>query len=262
MNAQTAVKGAYEAIGSLAERERSEDYRLGLTIAFEQAVSGFAGKRVLDLGSSFGLHLLAAKRMGAAECVGLDKFIFPDAFKNDFSLTREDIVSLQQVWEKEGIKIQRHDLSERLPFSDARFDLVTCHAVIEHLHGIHKELFAEINRVLAPDGIVVFTTPNLASLLKRTRFLFGRSPLWDFKDYIDSGLRFTGHVREFTVAECRSLLKWTGFDPLKVVSRPSYFNRNWIKNPAKFHNVLFQFASRLRPMWGDLVFAAGRKLCD
>lgn len=259
MDARHAVEEAFRLVGPLAERERSEAHRLGLTVAFEESVSSFKGKRVLDLGSSFGLHLLAAKGMGASECVGIDKFMFPDAHDNDFILSQEEMSTLQGVWEKEGIKIQKHDLAERLPFADGSFDLVTCHAVIEHLHGIHKLLFLEVKRVLAPGGVFVFTTPNQASLLKRVRFLLGRSPSWDLRDYFDSGTQFTGHVREFTVGECREMLAWSGFEPIRVVARPSYFNRAWFTNPTKIHNVLFQSVSRFWPTWGDLIFAAGRR---
>ncbi len=255
-----AVAEAYGKLGALGERERSEEHRLGLTVEFvERVAGGYRGKRVLDIGSSIGLHLLAAKERGAKQVVGLDKYIFPDAFDNDFILTNEEMTELQEVWKREGVTVLPQDLAGRWPFEDGSFDLVVCDAVIEHLHGIHKALFEEVRRVLAPGGMFVFTTPNLASLLKRVRFLFGRSPMWDFKDYVDSGLQFTGHVREFTVGECRSLLSWTGFDPLKVVARPSYFRWSWLKNPAKFHNVFFQAVSRVWPTWGDLVFAVGRK---
>ncbi len=257
--AKQAVAQAYETLGALGERERSEQYRLNLTVGFAESVGGYKGKRVLDLGSSLGLHLLAAKHLGATKLVGVDKYIFPETFDNDFILSRSEMDELKSIWTREGIEVHPNDLAEPLPFADGSFDIVVCDAVIEHLHGIHKQLFQEVNRVLAPGGMSVFTTPNLASLLKRIRFLVGRSPLWDFRDYVDSGTRFTGHVREFTVGECKSLLEWTGFDPIKVYARPSYFRWGWIRSPKKAHMILFQGVSRLWPTWGDLVFAAGRK---
>ena len=49
---------------------------------------------------------------------------------------------------------------EALPFSSNSFDLVTANMVVEHLEepGL---IFAEIKRVLAPGGKVMFHTPNL-----------------------------------------------------------------------------------------------------
>jgi SAM-dependent methyltransferase len=53
----------------------------------------------------------------------------------------------------------RGDIS-RLPFADARFDLVTANMVVEHLDDPAVQ-FAEIARVLAPGGVFLFHTPNL-----------------------------------------------------------------------------------------------------
>jgi len=46
-----------------------------------------------------------------------------------------------------------------LPFPDASFDLVTCNMVFEHLDAPERQL-AEIQRVLKPEGRLVFHTPN------------------------------------------------------------------------------------------------------
>jgi SAM-dependent methyltransferase len=50
-------------------------------------------------------------------------------------------------------------LSEALPFYNESFDLVCCSWVLEHLEN-PQSVFAEISRVLAPDGSFVFVTPN------------------------------------------------------------------------------------------------------
>jgi SAM-dependent methyltransferase len=257
---QLALEHAYAALAPVADRERSEQERLRLTMAFVERTTGaYRGKRVLELGSSLGLHLVAAKKLAAADARGVDKYIFPEAGKNAFYVSPEEMSVLERGWASNGVFIQRHDLAEPLPFADGSFDLVVCNAVLEHLHGIHKHVFAEAHRVLAPGGHIVFTTPNLASLLKRVRFCFGRSPMWDRKDFFNSGMAFTGHTREFTIAECRDMLAWSGFEPICVTSRPAYFRWDWLKNPHKAHNVAFQLLSRLWPTWGDLIFAAGRK---
>lgn len=255
-----AVSDAYRVIGASAERERIEEFRLVRAMEFtERVAGGYAGKRVLELGSSVGIHLVAAKRVGAAEAVGLDKFIFPESGESPFRHDADTHATLTRVWDAEGVRVLQHDLAERFPFPDGSFDLVTCHAAIEHFHGIHKQVFAEVFRVLAPGGRFVFSTPNIASLLKRTRFVIGRSPNWDMKNYFDSGTAFTGHVREFTVAECRDMLVWSGFAPVAVVARPGYFRWRWLRNPRKAHYVFFQAVSLLSQRWGDFIFAAGRK---
>jgi SAM-dependent methyltransferase len=76
-----------------------------------------------------------------------------------------------------------------LPFADRQFDLVTSFQVIEHIRD-YQTYLSEIQRVLAPGGIVVFATPNAALRLDR-----GMPPWNQF------------HVREFTASELHSLLQ-------------------------------------------------------
>ncbi len=47
----------------------------------------------------------------------------------------------------------------RLPFRENTFDIVTANMVVEHLYA-PAEQFKEIERVLKPEGVFVFHTPN------------------------------------------------------------------------------------------------------
>jgi SAM-dependent methyltransferase len=62
---------------------------------------------------------------------------------------------------------------DALPFSDQSFDVVTCNMVVEHL-GDPLKCFAEIRRVLAPGGIVIFHTPNLRNYMVFLNHTVGR----------------------------------------------------------------------------------------
>ena len=54
--------------------------------------------------------------------------------------------------------------SEKLPFPDASFDVVTCIEVIEHIHPYYAlRMLLEARRVLKPEGKLVVTTPNYRS---------------------------------------------------------------------------------------------------
>lgn len=81
-------------------------------------------------------------------------------------LSQADVVGLDPDWQA----IARHrtiekravGIVERLPFGSENFDLVTANVVVEHLK--HPALaFAEIFRVLRPDGVFIFRTPSARS---------------------------------------------------------------------------------------------------
>src|SRR5262249_28881910 len=77
----------------------------------------------------------------------------------------------------------------RLPFVDAEFDVVASCQVIEHVSD-YAPYLSEILRVLTPNGVAVFTTPNA-----RIRLDVGMKPWFPF------------HVREFSGAELHALLQ-------------------------------------------------------
>ena len=61
-----------------------------------------------------------------------------------------------------------------LPYPDGAFERVLCLDVLEHL-GFTEQgpALAELHRVVAPDGELFVTVPNLAHLQSRVHFLFG-----------------------------------------------------------------------------------------
>src|SRR5262249_26132191 len=63
------------------------------------------------------------------------------------------------------------DLTRPLPYDNASFDLVILCEVAEHL-PTYMTAVAEIGRVLAPGGHLILSTPNVARLHSRARFLW------------------------------------------------------------------------------------------
>ncbi len=113
----------------------------------------------------------------------------------------------QQAMEK-GIETRVADVTrEGLPFPEGETDAVYAGALIEHLYD--PEFFLrECRRVLRRGGIVVLSTPNIASLTSRLRMLCGRGP----KFYTSAlSWEFGGHIRVFTAGTLRQLLHENGF---------------------------------------------------
>jgi SAM-dependent methyltransferase len=111
--------------------------------------------------------------------------------------------------------VREHDLaSGPLPFEDGTFAAVFAGEIIEHLVDTGA-FVAELQRVLAPGGVAVITTPNLASLENRVRLLFGRYPRWsEWELPVDGAaapFHDQGHVRSYTARTLRGQLAVHGF---------------------------------------------------
>lgn len=261
LHTQEALDGVMNRLGALADRERHESYNRTRIVLEEvtRTVGTYQGKRVLDVGCSIGIHALAAKELGA-DVYGVDKFTLSENTEtNPFYLQREAFEAVQEIWKEKGIQVKMHDVEDPLPFPDNTFDIIVSNAVIEHLHGTHRNAIQECARVLKPGGILLISTPNLAYILKRIRFLLGRSPNWDLKDFFFSGKQFTGHTREFTVQEVKRMMSWVGLEVIHARARSTYFRWKWVMQPKKWASIASFFMGFLSGSFGDNVYVIAKK---
>ncbi|EEP75214.1 methyltransferase [Micromonospora sp. ATCC 39149] len=107
----------------------------------------------------------------------------------------------------------RLDVTRPLPLADRSVAGVVAAELIEHLYH-PGALLAEIARVLRPGGALVLSTPNLATLQDRIRFLLGRSPR-----QVDPMHRYLHlHIRPFTAQMLRRILRAAGFVDVSIRS--------------------------------------------
>lgn len=125
-----------ETHGELIETEHLARYWWATQLA--------AGRRVLDAGCGVGYGTAMLARAGATEVIGVD--------------VSPEVVSAAAASAPERAAFQEADL-RALPFDDARFDLVVCFEVIEHLLE-QDAVIAELARVLAPAGVLAISSPN------------------------------------------------------------------------------------------------------
>jgi SAM-dependent methyltransferase len=107
-----------------------------------------------------------------------------------------------------GIETKTADvIQDGLPFPNEEMDVIYAGAFIEHLYD--PEFFLrECHRVLTDTGILILSTPNIASLTSRLRMLFGHEP----KFYTSAlSWEFGGHIRVFSSRTLRQLLEENGF---------------------------------------------------
>lgn len=132
-------------------------------------------KSVLELGygSGEGAELLSNCVL---QYVGLDTAIPPiekqKSGKTNFSFIQGDACSMPAEWSN-------------------KFDLIICFELVEHVQDI-TQLRNEINRVMAPDGLAIISTPNF-DLFSRGESS-SRRPL------------FKHHLREFTAEEFKDYM--------------------------------------------------------
>lgn len=159
------------------------------------------GKRVLDIGCFDGRESYQIKKQGN-DVIGIDK-----------------MKSALQIAKKRGIKTYELDVEkDRWSFRNNLFDVVLAGEIIEHLTDPDNFL-VNIKRVLKPEGILILSTPNLASLGRRILLFLGRNPYIEASKYKEvNGFPSVGHLRYFVKDSLYKILEYHGFTVEKCIS--------------------------------------------
>ena len=145
----------------------------------------------LDLAAGSGAFVLRLKDLGVAHVEAVERDV--DNFKAD------------------GIAVRPLDLNE--PFAakfDRRFDLVSAIEIIEHLDS-PRQFLREARQLLADDGRLLLSTPNVGNWRGRLKFL--RSG--DLRGFDEANYRFQRHISPLTLTQLRALLTECG---LRVIA--------------------------------------------
>ncbi|WIX33794.1 glycoside hydrolase family 99-like domain-containing protein [Salinicola sp. JS01] len=102
------------------------------------------GKDVLDIacGEGYGAHLLAER---AARVTGVD-------------IDTDTVAHARAAYPADNLEFLAGDCAE-IPLADASVDVVVSFETIEH-HDRHREMLAEIRRVLRPGGLLIISSPD------------------------------------------------------------------------------------------------------
>jgi SAM-dependent methyltransferase len=128
----------------------------------------------------------------------------------------------QDVVDASGAVVERFrsdlvDVETRpLPYADGAFDTVLLCEVIEHFVADPVFTVAEIHRVLAPGGLLLLTTPNVARA-ENVRRLVQRQGIYDPYSRFGPHGR---HNREYAAGELLELLSANGFVVERYLTRP------------------------------------------
>ena len=149
------------------------------------------------------------------------------------------------------------NLDRETPKLETLYDAIVYGDVLEHLADPFRVL-SDMNRFLAPDGVVVASVPNVAHFVIRLSLLVGKF------EYIDRGILDHSHLRFFTERSLRALFGDAGLtiDRFTATPAPLYqvlptrFHRPWL---AATHRINAWLAHSLPRLMGYQFIVLGRR---
>lgn len=157
---------------------------------------------VIEAGASPGLFTELMRRAGH-DVIALD--IYPE-------LHFEKIINKRKInlFREMKIPVIKTDIAAKpFPVKENSADLVMMNETIEHFTTPPLPCIKEIARVLKPGGTFVMTTPNVASMSNRFRFLTGKNIYTDI-NVLHNVSPHKLHNREYTMSELESLVTQAG----------------------------------------------------
>lgn len=144
----------------------------------------------------------------------------------------------------------RFDVVAPGPPPERSFDLVIMAEVLEHLLGDDRAILARVRQLLNPGGTLLLTVPNVVRHVNRAKVLLGVNPQAEKAAIAQGVYGGLGHVREYTVADLRSLLS-DGFALRELSGRNPYGSgtqRSLLGLlPRSWASVLVAVAQRVDP---------------
>ncbi len=207
---------------------------------------GAPGQRALELSSYLQLPLLI-RHYGNYDEIAVTNWWQGDK-RTQLQQVRHAVTGEEASFLMHNVNVER----DRLPFPDEHFDVALCCELIEHLQEDPLHMLVELHRVLKWGGLVVVTTPNIASAFSVEEVLAGRTPnIYHLYNRQSVGDR---HAREYTPDDVRSALEAAGFKVVRL------FTENvWHEGDEGFLHWLDQTTNVPRELRGDNIYAVGRK---
>jgi glycosyltransferase involved in cell wall biosynthesis len=208
---------------------------------------GAPGRRALELSSYLQMPLLLW-RYGNYSEIAVTNW-WQGESRAQLQRVRHAVTGEEASFVMHNVNVER----DRFPYPDEHFDVALCCELIEHLQEDPLHMLCELQRVLKWGGLLVVTTPNIASAFSVREILAGRTPnIYHLYNRQSAGDR---HNREYTPDDVRAALESAGFKVIKL------FTENvWHKQDEETLRWLAQQSDVPRELRGDNIYAVGRKL--
>ena len=174
-----------------------------------------AGGRLLDIGNAPGFLGLGLLKAGFR----VDGINLSDAWNATYP-DQECLVRFKA----KSCNIEQ----DRLPYSERSFDGIVFTEVLEHIAVRRPEdILPEFKRIMKPNGLLLFSTPNVCNLSNIVALAKGLNVFWRPDIFYGSLDR---HNREYTPGEVRTLFDKCGFRVLDLYGVNDH--ANWREGAA------------------------------
>jgi SAM-dependent methyltransferase len=147
----------------------------------------------------------------------------------------EGVPALAAMAEGKCHRVVVANLDEPVQDLGGPFDIVVYGDVLEHLKN-PLAVLVNINEHLKSDGVVIVSVPNSVHAWVRLQMLFGRF------DYAERGILDKTHLRFFTFASFRVLVREAGLEMLQLKTTPAPLP---LVVPELYHGVVLNAAHAL-----------------
>jgi len=224
---------------------RTHDYRLARTV--QLTPQGGADSRILELGCYMQITPALKGLLGYGEVRGGYMGQAGDAHRSSVTGQNGEVFACD---------IDLYDVErDRFPYPSESFDTVLCCELLEHLEKDPMHMMSEIHRVLAPNGVLVLTTPNAAALRSIAATTLGYHPNLFSKYVIPTLSAETRHAREYTPRELLWLFRDSGLTVRSVETGPYGTPPGW----RKWVPVALKLGGSFTRLRDDCVYITGQK---
>lgn len=199
------------------------------------AVSLRPGARILDLAAGSGAMSLRLKDLG-------------------FVPTACDLVA-ENFRLHDQVEFFELNLNRRLPDCFAAlFDCVVATEIIEHIEN-PRHLLRQCFNALKPGGLLIVSTPNIASPASRAAYV----RTGEFRWFSGENYTTDGHITPITLAGLRAMMTETGFAPGEITSVGAVRWDGIVHWKTRLLVGLVEFLARDKPLSGDVLVVSARR---
>lgn len=223
-------------------------------VKLQQRVGSLQGKRILEVGSGYGMMVAHACLNHGLNLQGLEPS--KHGFEGRYEIA-------QQLLQDNGLDADQIvcGLGEAIPFPDASFDIVCSFQVLEHVQNPYRVL-SESWRVLKPGGILYCDAPNYRTFWEghyNIPWLPGM-PKWLAKRYVALWGRDPAYIDHLNFLSQPQLERWLtqicGFPIADDFGRAHWFRRMISPTFSTYANGRLQSFVRIGTVLGILPLVA------